>query len=438
METREILARELPDSFVLIGWTGTSTTDRGVNPFSSEYDNVGTHASVYNTILQGDFIRTTDPWVGLVIAAAVAYALWLVLRSVGPGASIIIGISTFIAVAGASLAVFVWGGLFLPTFAPLTAIGLTFVALTAIKYFSTAQERAFIRNAFGHYLSADVIEELLQDESKLTLGGVKKDLTAMFTDVKGFSTISEKLDPEELVHLLNEYLSEMSEIVLDLRGTIDKYEGDAIICFFGAPIDLPDHPRRACLSAIRMKRAEIELNRHFLEAHLTPDDSEVITRIGINTGEMVVGNMGTRRKMDYTIMGNSVNLAARLEGVNKQYETWILTTDSTKDRAGGGILWRKLDRVRVVGITEPVRLYEIVDEASEAAPAVREELEQFAEGLALFEAREWEKAKSAFRACLSIRGESSGPGAVFARRCEKYLTTPPPENWDGVYNLSEK
>ena len=192
-----------------------------------------------------------------------------------------------------------------------------------------------MRNAWGHYLSSEVINDLLANPEKLNLGGEKKFITAMFTDVRGFSTISEVLDPTALVHLINLYLTEMSDIILELRGTIDKYEGDAIISFFGAPVDLPDHARRACMAAIRMKRAETALNERFLAEKLAP--SALHTRIGINTGEMTVGNMGTPQRMDYTMMGSSVNLAARLEGVNKQYGTWILISEITQDSARAGL-----------------------------------------------------------------------------------------------------
>ena len=167
-----------------------------------------------------------------------------------------------------------------------------------------------LRKAFSTYLSGDVVEEIIADPTRLQLGGIQRNMTVMFTDIKDFSRISEQLNPTELVSLLNHYLSAMSGALMEQKGTIDKYEGDAIIAFFGAPLELPDHARRACASAIAMKRLEKELNREFAENRISP--SPLFTRIGINTGDMVVGNMGTEHKMDYTVMGNSVNIAARL------------------------------------------------------------------------------------------------------------------------------
>jgi adenylate cyclase len=236
-------------------------------------------------------------------------------------------------------------------------------------------EKGFIRNAFGHYLSEAVIKDIVGNPDKLKLGGELRNMTAIFTDIRGFSTISEKLSAEELVRLLNEYLTGMSDCILDMGGTIDKYEGDAIICFFGAPLDLPDHALKACQAAIKMKRIEAALNEKFLETGMAP--SNLMTRIGINTGDMVVGNMGTTKKMDYTIMGDAVNLAARLEGVNKQYGTWLCISEDTMTAANSGIEVRRLDRIRVVGKSQPIRIYELVEERGKLTKEQAEMIERF-------------------------------------------------------------
>ncbi len=312
---------------------------------------------------------------------------------------------------------------------------LTFIALTAVKFLRTEREKSFVRNAWGHYLSSEVINDLLANPEKLNLGGEKKVMTAMFTDIRGFSTISEILDPTALVHLINLYLTEMSDIILELRGTIDKYEGDAIISFFGAPVDLPDHARRACLAAIRIKRAETALNQRFLAEKLSP--SELHTRVGINTGEMTVGNMGTLQRMDYTIMGSAVNLASRLEGVNKQYGTWILTSGSTEEGLGQDFLVRKLDRVRVVGINQPVRLYELIEEKSKAERAMVEAVEIFHQGLEQFEQKDWAKAKATFEQVLRILPED-GPAQRYIKSCQDFQAKAPAAGWDGVFNLTTK
>jgi adenylate cyclase len=300
---------------------------------------------------------------------------------------------------------------------------------------SSEQEKSFIRKAFSTYLSGDVVKEILSDPGRLQLGGSKRHMTAIFTDIKGFSSISEKLDPEDLVKLLNRYLSAMSNIVLNEHGVIDKFEGDAIIAFFGAPINLGDHALRACVSAILMKRTEAELNVVFAETGLSP--SPLNTRIGINTGSMVVGNMGTESKMDYTIMGNAVNLAARLEGVNKQYNTWILASGDTVKETGDALVTRRVDRIRVVGINEPVELYELLDLRADAKPEIFEKADLFHEALGIFEKRNWQQALNAFRKVLDL-SPGDGPSQIHIERCTANIETPPGDDWDGVYNLTQK
>jgi class 3 adenylate cyclase len=306
-------------------------------------------------------------------------------------------------------------------------------------------EKQFIRKAFSTYVSGDVVKEIIADPSRLQLGGVKRRISAVFTDVQGFSTISEKLDPEELVRLLNRYLTAMSDVILAERGTIDKYEGDAIIAFFGAPLALDGHALRACVSALAMKRIEKELNGAIMHDNLSP--LPLLTRIGINTGSMVAGNMGTENKMNYTIMGNAVNLAARLEGVNKQYGTWILASENTVRETGNLLLARKLDRVRVVGIQEPVRLYELLDTMENASPGQIKLVEVFHQALDLFEDRNWKQAAESFREVLSINAEDINannantedkPSQKYLDRCKNFMKNPPANTWDGVYNLTEK
>jgi class 3 adenylate cyclase/AmiR/NasT family two-component response regulator len=292
-----------------------------------------------------------------------------------------------------------------------------------------------IRIAFSTYVSHDVVEEILADPSHLHLGGTKRNMTALFTDVRCFSTVSEKLDPEALVSLLNRYLSAMSDIILAEKGTIDKYEGDAIIAFFGAPIELKDHALRACLSAIAMKKIEREFNRAVMEQKLSP--IPLFTRIGINTGDMVAGNMGTENKMNYTIMGNAVNLAARLEGVNKQYGTWALISEATVRETGNCLFTRKLDRVRVVGINEPVRLYELLDTAEQAAPDLKNMIEVFNNALDHFEKRNWKQALDGFKEVLLIKANDN-PSKIYYRRSVEFVKNPPNDAWDGVYNLTTK
>ncbi len=435
LETREILASQVPDSFVIIGYTGTGTTDIGVNPFINEYANTGTHGAVVNTIVTGRFIDNLPRWVSIVIATVFTALFVVVSRKRSANTTLLLGFTGVAVVTGGSALAMVGMRLYLPIMAPVLTLFFSAVGQSTYKFVEVAREKTYIRNAFNHYLSTDVINEILDDPDRLRLGGEKRELTAMFTDVKGFSSISETLDPEDLVRLLNHYLSEMSDIVLDLRGTIDKFEGDAIISFFGAPVPYDDHSERACRAAIQMKKVEEELNRRFLSENLSP--SPLQTRIGINTGEMVVGNMGTTNRMDYTIMGHAVNLAARLEGVNKQYGTWILASELTHNGTDNNFLSRKLDRVRVVGVSEPVRLFEILDESHAATDEKVQLVAEFHAGLDLFENREWGEATSVFSR-LNREFPEDGPSATFFNRSRKFQKEAPPADWDGVFNLTNK
>ena len=434
-QSRTKLQEELEGSFCILGWTGTSTTDIGVNPFEEEYMNVGTHAAVVNTILSGRFLDSLPWWLSALAAFALAVAVYYLTRRLPPLPSILIGLGFLVLIAILGASFFLVTGSYLRLLTPVLSVFFTLFVLILAKFLVLEKEKTFIRNAFSHYLSTDVINELVSDPSKLKLGGERKYLTAMFTDLRGFSTISEQLDATELVKLLNAYLEEMSNIILDQRGTIDKYEGDAIIAFFGAPVGLPDHAARACFSALRMKKMERILNEHVLKQKLSP--VPLVTRIGINTGDMVVGNMGTKKRMDYTIMGNSVNLASRLEGVNKQYGTWILASEVTRKEAGEAFAWRQMDRVRVVGIKEPVRLFELIEESSAVEAATLRAVEVFHEAQALFEGREWDKAAGLFEEVERLL-PGDGPAETFLKRCREFKKKPPAESWEGVFILPGK
>jgi len=303
-------------------------------------------------------------------------------------------------------------------------------ANTKLQYFNNN-----MRNAFSTYLSEDVVEEIISDPARLQLGGVTRHMTALFSDIKGFTSIAEKLTPEHLVDLLNYYLSAMSDIILEQKGTIDKYQGDSIISFFGAPMDLDDHALRACTAGIIMKRMEKDINRYVLEKGISP--SPLLTRIGINTGEMVVGNMGTQKKMNYTIISNAVNLVSRLEGVNKQYGTWVLASDSTIQETNGRFLVRRLDKVRVSGMNEAVRIHEILEIKADASDALFELTYLFHKAMDLFEARNWKDAESAFSQVLKLY-PNDGPSNLFLKRCRKYQESPPAADWDGSFNIAEK
>jgi adenylate cyclase len=432
---RRELSADLSGSYCFLGHTGTGTTDIGVTQFDQEFRNVGTHTAIVNMIVSGEFLDDSPGWIPVLIAAASSFLLAFIIRSMKPLHSIITGVLFTLGLTAAISAVFVVTGTYVGVLTPSLCVLLVFITMTADGFLTVESEKGFYRKAFSHYLSTEVINTLVAHPERLTLGGEKKFMTAMFTDIRGFSTISEQLDPESLVRLLNLYLTEMSDIVLDLKGTIDKYEGDAIIAFWGAPLDLSDHAERAVLAAVRMKRAERLLNERFLESNASP--APLFTRIGINTGEMVVGNMGTIKKMDYTIIGDSVNLAARLEGVNKNYGTAVVVSEETCSLAGTGFVTRKLDRIRVVGIKRPIRIYEIVEEKGRIDAVTEELLRCFAEALERFEERNWSRAEALFERCAEMNPED-GPTDHYLKLTRKFIQEEPAASWDGVFSLTSK
>jgi adenylate cyclase len=435
-ETTADLKNALAGKMCILGRVDTGTTDIGVNPFHGAYVNVGTHAVVLDTVLSQSFITPLPVWWSVLFTFLFVPVLIIGSAGFKPGIRIMTGIGGIFLMPLCSFSLFMAGGIFLGPLGSILAMTCALAVRETIAFVGTNREKLFLHSAFSRYLSPQVISEIIADPSKLNLGGEKREMTAVFTDIQGFSTISEKLDPTELVRLLNRYLTKMSTIVMENMGTIDKYEGDAIIAFFGAPLHQEDHAKLACRSALAMKKAERELNLTIMEEKLSP--SPLFTRIGINTGDMVVGNMGAENKMDYTIMGNAVNIAARLEGVNKQYHTGgILISEYTREKIGPEFVLRSLDRVRVVGINTPVRLYELLDLRDGASNETMDDVAVWEKAIGLFEGGFFEMAGEAFSFLAKKRPEDY-TAKIYVDRCMKYLQSPPPESWDGVHNLMEK
>ncbi|MDR1127878.1 MAG: adenylate/guanylate cyclase domain-containing protein, partial [Treponema sp.] len=443
---------------IFFGYYAPGLFDICSTPVSSVYPGMGVHLTMLDNILKQDFIREIPRWVPFLLILAVIALINLLILYSGKISFAVAGSILIIAALGGAGIGFYALGWWIPVVAPLSAVIFAFLTATLYNYATEGSQRRFIKSAFSQYLSPAVIERIIADPSQLKLGGEKRDMTAIFTDIRSFSTISEALgDPAKLVELLNFYLTRMSNIILENHGTIDKYEGDAIIAFFGAPVHMPNHADLACRSAVLMKKAEAAINREVLEQNLITgavmeamvqkgilkskdDPSPLYTRLGINSGEMVVGNMGTPNKMDYTIMGNAVNLAARLEGVNKQYNTGgILISEYTREKIGDGFITRPLSRVRVVGVNTPLRLYELLDLGEDAPSPLTDMIPRWERGFAAYEERNFAEALNFFRPIYS--GNSGDRTAkLYIDRCEKYLSAPPPdEKWDdGVDNLTEK
>ncbi|MDR1317801.1 MAG: CHASE2 domain-containing protein [Spirochaetales bacterium] len=424
----------LDGTFCVIGADATSMTDNGITPFEENYPNVGIYAVMANMLLSQEFLDDAPLPVSVFLALVFSFGIALLTGRLATGKSIPAGACALALLSGLSLLYFYGTKQYVGLALPLASSSLTFLAVLVINFLGTSRAKTFLHMAFSRYLSPVIIGEIIANPDKLNLGGEKREMTALFTDIQGFSGISEQLDPVQLVRLLNRYLTAMSNIIMEKLGTIDKYEGDAIIAFFGAPVYRGDHAALVCRSALGIKKAEQELNALIIKENLSP--SPLFTRIGINTGEMVVGNMGAENKMDYTIMGSAVNLASRLEGVNKQYHTGILISEYTKEKAGDEFICRGLDRVRVVGIKAPVRLYELLGLRDETGKETAQYLAAWEKALGLFEKGSFEMAEKLFRV-LTEKAPQDRTALRYAQRCREYISSPPGV-WDGIINLTEK
>ena len=295
------------------------------------------------------------------------------------------------------------------------------------------KQKGFIKGAFSQYLSPTVIDQIVENPDMLQLGGEKREMTPFFSDIQGFSTISEGLTPEELVQLLNEYLTAMCDLISSYHGTIDKFEGDAIIAFWGAPLELPNHATVACHAAIDMQKKNEEMRKTLREQNRPM----LYTRMGMSSGPVVVGNMGSADRMDYTMMGDVVNLAARLEGVNKFYQTFTMISQSTYELAKDDIDTRQLDVIRVVGKKEPIQVYEVLERKNQTSSEKSGVVEKYLKALKLYQERNFADASKEFEKVLAIDPDD-GPSKTYVKRCGVFLETPPEKDWDGVYTFTEK
>jgi len=454
---------EFKDKYVFFGFYAPGLFDICTNPLETVYPGMGVHITMLDNILSGDFIRETPPWITMIVFLFVI-VITTTLTLFSGKLQISIGGAVLIAAAIVAVALIAYNNfcVWFPMVLPLAGFLVSFLTCNIYNYATEGSQRRFIKSAFSQYLSPAVIEQIIADPSNLELGGKSLEMSAIFTDIQRFSSISEGLQkaygkdgPKELVNLLNLYLTEMSDIVLANEGTIDKFEGDAIIAFFGAPIPTERHAALACRAAVQMKKAEVTMTGRIMDkqGRFYPVMNDLIqkkavrperplyTRVGINSGEMVVGNMGTPNKMNYTIMGNAVNLAARLEGVNKQYDTGgILLSEYTRDIIGNDeFVLRPLSRVRVVGISTPVRLFELLDLRENAPAELLASVKNWEALFSVYEGGNFSKALEGFKEVYRKNSEDL-VARLYMNRCEQYLKTPPSaEDWDdGVDNLSSK
>lgn len=435
----DVLEGKVPDSFLkdkilFVGATAQGLKDIRSTPFSKDYPGVEVHATIASNILNGEYmVRDTSYfYVGyLFVFAFGLFTSWIVYRF-HPMVSFLSTIAAVVLLQFLAQKFYFDRGVVVPTFVPTIEMLCILFSGILYRYFTEEKEKKFVRTAFSRYVSGAVVEELLKDQSKLQLGGQKKELTVMFSDLAGFTKLSEKMDAAFVTLLLNEYFTRMTHIVLKNHGTLDKYMGDGIMCFWGAPLDLPDHATHACQAALEMTKELEAMNSEWKLKH----NITVGMRVGVHTGDMAVGNMGSDKVFSYTVMGDNVNLCSRLEGVNTIYGTQVIVSGETAARAADKFIFRALDIVRVKGKEESVNIFELVDEKTEKNPARDEWLHAFKLGLQAYQAGRWEEATAAFGATLMLRPQDQA-AKTFLERIEE-LRRSKAKEWDGVWKLQSK
>jgi adenylate cyclase len=433
--TIESLTPIVKGKVVLIAVTAIGTFDQRVTPFSPNVPGTEIHAAAIQNVIDGNALKRPGLHIQIemLLCLIVGLLFGVVLPRIPVAASVV-----FLAGCLGTWWFVDWNILFragrwfhdVPLFLQMTT---TWAGTLVWGYLTEGREKARLKAEFSTVLAPTVVDQLLSNPALAGLGGAERELTVMFSDIRGFTTMSEKLSPEELTQFLNEYLTPMTELLINHQGTLDKYMGDAIMAFWGAPIEQKDHAQRACLTAVEMLDKLAVLQAKW-QAEGKP---EIDIGIGLNSGLMRVGFMGSERMRNYTLLGDNVNLGSRLEGTNKNYGTRIIVSETTYRQAHGVVYGRLLDAVRVKGKKEPVRIYEVLGKGKAPSDVVAF-VEPFEAGLHHFQAQRWDDAEACFRAAAAARPGGDPPSAVYLERLEHFRHEPPAADWDGVYDFKTK
>ncbi len=419
---------------VVVGDTSEVSHDWFDTPVGMVYG-VEIIADSIHTLMRGAPLQPASQELEYLVLVVVMTLMLMLSFITSPTIKFLLTALIFVAYGGVVTKLYIDQGTVFAMSYVLVAAFLSYLVINLRHYLLERDQKGFVTAAFGQYLSPDVVDALVKDPSKMSLGGESREMTAFFSDVASFSTISEKLTPGELVALLNEYLTAMCDIIAGTGGTIDKFEGDAIIAFWGAPLEQPDHAVRACYSVIDQQKFLVPFREEQIKKGWLPVEFRV--RMGVNSGPMIVGNMGSKQRMDYTMMGDSVNLAARLEGANKFYKNHSMISESTYAQAKDFIDVRELDSIRVVGKKEPVTVYDVLERKNQTSGKMAEVVPIYLRGLELYKQLDFVAAQQEFRKALAIL-ENDGPSLTYVDRCQHFIDNPPAPDWDGVWTHTEK
>ena len=435
----------LKDKIVLIGSTVQEQHDDFPTPFLEVRDEEGRltqvltygveiHANMLQTMLTGNYLYNIPYIWEVALLLILSLIVFIITRYFHVFVGLFSILILVIVFSACSFLLFNNFNMIVTMTTPILLIGFAYGGHLVYRYVLSQHEKRMITGAFSHYVPKKVVDQILEDPDKLTLGGEERVVSIMFSDIAGFTSLSERLTPAQLVQLLNEYLTEMTETILDHQGIIDKYEGDAIMAEFGVPVHYDDHALKACRAALEMQK-KLNILREKWKAEGRP---QLRARIGINTGEVIVGNMGSRDVFDYTVMGDHVNLGSRLEGANKFYGTYIMISEFTYEYVKSDFYTRELDLIRVKGKEKPIRVFELIASVQEK---VSEEflslLEVYKTGIMNYKTQNWDQAIECFEKCLAIMPDDA-PSAEYRARCIEYKFNAPGPEWDGVTVMTEK
>ncbi|MBM3204973.1 CHASE2 domain-containing protein [Candidatus Uhrbacteria bacterium] len=428
-------ALAVKNAIVLVGATARDLHDEQLVPTSHgmPMSGVEIHASILDTLMSRQWLRPVPWWTQslfLVLLGAFLGMLfsWIRRRK----RVLVIGLLPWIVWLVVAF-IFFDRGWILDVIWPTIVLIFAFAILLFERWIATERERRAIRQTFGRYLSPIVVDKILQNPEQVLSGGERRRMSVLFSDLRGFTSLSEGLAPEKLVEVLNTYLESMTRIVFDERGVLDKYIGDAMMAFWNAPFDQPDHAARAVRAAIRMRDRLESMNRE----GMFPPEVELKVGVGVNTGDMVVGNIGSDIRYDYTVIGDSVNLASRAEGLCKEYGVPIIVTHSTREELGDGFVCRLLDQVAVKGKREPIRIYEVMGEASHTKESTKHFAQQCNAVVERYFKQDFAFVIEEVQRLLPSHPDDQ-PLKILLERSRAYLLVPPPTDWTGVWVMTKK
>ena len=420
----------LNNKIVLVGTTAPGLMDLRSAPVQSNYPGVEMHANMISGILDNNIKQQPafTNGVEFLLLLLAGLLLTFTLPSLNPLKATLLTVGVLAAILGINFVGWQYANLVLPIAASLLMVGLIYLVNMSYGFFVESHAKRQLTGLFGQYVPPELVKEMASNPEAINLKGESREMTVLFSDIRGFTNISEGLDPQQLTKLMNEFLTPMTKIIHEHRGTIDKYMGDAIMAFWGAPLPDSNHAQQALNAALAMNAGLTEINKKFAIKNLP----QIKMGFGLNTGNMVVGNMGSSFRMAYTIMGDSVNLGSRIEGLTKNYGVDIIVSEYVKAQVSA-MVYRELDKVRVKGKDVAVTIYEPLGKPEQVSSQTLSELVKYQSALQAYRSQDWAVAEKQFKQL-----ENNTLHALYLARIKQFKQTPPPNNWDGVFNYETK